>query len=101
MKLTVEIDNLTDAQAEALQEMFSMWMRLGGLGSSRYVAFYADGDGNFRPHVTVNGIPAVPTRWLTDEDRKKLWNRAEGDEVYWIDFDPIAWRMHGDEPSRK
>lgn len=86
----------TEAQALALQIMVERWNRLGGWGSSRFVAFYADGDGNFHPKATIEQPPEF--RSLTDDMRKhaeKLHTSADPplSELYLIDFDPIAWRL--------
>ena len=53
--INVEISNITEAQAIALEDMFRTWVSLGNNGSSRWTCFYADGDGNFRPSIKVDG----------------------------------------------
>ena len=85
-KIAVEIDNLTEAQEIALNDLFATWVTLGSWGSSRWTAFFADGDGDFRPKVTVNGEKPKTTELI---DRDKLW---QGDE-YRIDFDAIGWAL--------
>ena len=86
----VRIQNLTRAQLIALEDMFATWVFLGGIGSSRWTRFYADGDGNFRPRITVNGRKAEQTS-VIGADRK--WpNGSDGD--YEIDFDWVAWNLH-------
>lgn len=45
--------------------MLKLMERLGGLGSSRTVSFYADGDGDYRPKFEWNEKlpePASPTK---------------------------------------
>lgn len=84
--LTITMANLTEAQEIALHDLFATWQSLGGVGSSRWTSFYADGDGDFRPKITINGEKPKFTELL---DRKKLW---EGDE-YRIDFDSIGWAL--------
>lgn len=103
-KITIEIDNLTEAQALAIEDLLAQWQVLGGMGSSRWTAFYADGDGNFQPKVTVDGHKAefcelgVPPkeRWT------QLWEENEygnlnPHETYMIDFDAIAWALDKDK----
>lgn len=93
--ITVTIDNLTEPQRLALEDMFAMWMRLGGQGSSRWTAFFADGDGNFQPRITVNGERPKPCE-LTDPEKRWTCLRDElGNhiETYMLDFDPIAWAL--------
>lgn len=85
---------VTEPQALALQLMLETWNRLGSIGSSRYVAFYADGDGNFQPKATIEH----PWPTLTDEMRKTAVAKlavvdSRAMEAYFIDFDPIAWML--------
>jgi hypothetical protein len=90
LKLTVTME-VTVPQALTLKAMFEYWNRLGRIGASRYVAFYCDGDGNFRPECLVSTDRAVPG--LTDAIRKKsVVDDHDGDRKY--DFDPVAWLLH-------
>lgn len=89
-KLTVVFDGLTEAQKQALETMFHEYKYLCSVGSSRYVSFMVDGDGNFRPKITVNGEEPKFSEHLT---REEIWH---GDECR-IDFDTIAWRLHDDQ----
>lgn len=93
MKMTIEIDNLTEAQAIAIEDMMATWVVLGDLGGSRWTSFYADGDGNFRPKVNVNGKEAkfASTDLISEEERSEIWKGKE----YRIDFDKIAWKLRG------
>ena len=90
-KIIIEIDNITEAQSIALQDLFATWVSLGNMGSSRWTSFFADGDGNFRPEIKVNGEKAkyAAKDIITDEKRKELWKGNE----YKIDFDFIAWKI--------
>lgn len=81
--ITVQINNITEAQAIALEDMFATWVYLGNIGGSRWTAFFADGDGNFRPKITIDGLKPQFTDLI---DRDKLWETDE----YRIDFDSIA-----------
>lgn len=100
-KLTVEFD-VTEAQALSLMSMFKYWNTLGGVGSSRYTAFYADGDGDFRPNCKWTTPENIE---LTDDVYKYAFlkihedpqkNKAElklsnGDAMF--DYDKIAWSL--------
>jgi hypothetical protein len=92
--LNIEISNLTLAQAEALETMLSEYVRLGSIGASRWVAFYADGDGNFQPQITINGHEPKFSKYLQHDD---VWERPDQiiicDQECRIDFDQIAWRL--------
>jgi len=111
-KVVIEIGNLTEAQSIALEDMMATWETLGHLGSSRWTAFYADGDGNFRPEIFFDGRKPEKTKHIPD---KLLWNdikvkvaptKENGltetvwhDEsgVYMIDFDDIGWKLRDSE----
>lgn len=88
-KLNIVIDELTEAQAIALEEMLYQFVSLGSMGSSRWVGFYADGDGNFQPQITVNGSKPKHSELCPKEE---IWRTDECR----IDFDPIAWKLRGD-----
>lgn len=93
---------VTIPQALALQSMFEYWNQLAGLGASREVAFYADGDGNFHPEAEYLFSEAVPE--LTDDLAKlaKVSYDDSGRDSYnrpqaLFDFDAIAWRIGTDD----
>lgn len=85
-KITVEIDNLTDAQAIALEDMFAEMVRLGNIGSSRLLAFFSDGDGNFRPKIKVDGKNAEKNKVFPEN---YFWDGYD----YKMDYDKIAWEI--------
>lgn len=93
---------VTIPQALALQSMFEYWNQLSGIGASREVAFYADGDGNFHPNAMCMFSEAVPE--LTDELRKiaripddNSGKDRHGSPLAFFDFDAIAWRIGHDD----
>lgn len=101
IKMIVTLD-VTIPQALALQAMFEHWNRLSSLGSSREVAFYADGDGNFHPHAEFTFSEGIPE--LTDELREmaRIPNDNSGKDRHgsplaFFDFDAIAWRIGHDD----
>src|ERR1700675_1734986 len=104
--LTVVIENVTEAQEIALNDLFATWQSLGSVGSSRWTAFFADGDGDFRPKITVNGEKAKFTELL---DRRTMWlsdsvvagSFAYGDDAYKIDYDWIGWKLQEKEDESK
>jgi hypothetical protein len=92
VKMKIEID-ATIPQALALQAMFEYWNYLGGVGGSRQVAFYVDGDGDFKPKCKISFDGEVPE--LTKEMAKMaIVKDMAGDRVY--DYDPIGWHLHKD-----
>ena len=100
--LTITMENLTEAQEIALNDLFATWQQLGGVGSSRWTAFYADGDGDFRPKITINGEKPKFTDLIPRDD---MWKSDEvvamrfytGDDAYKIDFDWIGWALQRKE----
>ena len=104
LRLTVHMD-VTKAQALSLMSMFRYWNALGGLGSSRYTAFFADGDGDFHPHCQTITEPYVKLSddmykyalaKLEKEKRGKMeLNLDDGDAMF--DYDKIGWRLLTEE----
>jgi hypothetical protein len=47
--------------------------RLGGMGSSRWVHFYADGDGDFRPKFEWSEELPEETNPIRDTGDKEFW----------------------------
>lgn len=100
--LTVVIENVTEAQEIALNDLFATWQQLGSWGSSRWTAFFADGDGDFRPKITINGEAA---KFTTLIDRSVFWSPDkivalsfyEGGDAYKVDFDWIGWKLQEQE----
>ncbi len=96
VSMTIRLDGLTLPQAAALRAMFERMRQLGGLGGSRWVAFYSDGDGNFRPRPIYEFSHSAETieDWSAGECQ---WD-SNRDE-YGVDFDSIAWGHHNDGPT--
>jgi len=98
VKMTVEM-GVTIPQGIALQAMFKHWNRLASWGSSRMVAFYVDGDGDFKPKCSVTFAEEMPE--LTEELEKAacVCEDASPDagRQYQFDFDPIAWKLRDGE----
>ncbi len=89
IKMRVEME-VTISQALALQAMFEYWNHLSSLGSSRYVAFYVDGDGNFRPACKVLFSEDIPSL-TSDMAEQAVVGDNDGNRTY--DFDAIAWGL--------
>jgi len=102
-KLTITVDNVSQADAIALIKMFKYMQYLGNIGSSRMCSFFADGDGSFKPKVSFEypeELPEMPEITCTvDYDKiKKIYTRSyqssEGD--FLVDSDEIAWKIYHD-----
>lgn len=86
MKINVEFNNITKAQAIALEDMFAEMVRLGKIGSSRWLNFLSDGDGNFRPEILINNKEVSKNNIFPKEH---FWDK----DVYKMDYDAIAWQI--------
>lgn len=99
--MTIKLAGLTVAQAIAMKDMFEQMRILGGMGGSRFVGYYADGDGNFRPkpeyefsdYEDVIEQFAKPLDVDPLESGRKTWGEWT-DDMYLVDFDVVAWRLH-------
>ena len=91
-KLNIEISNLTEAQAIAIEDMFATWVKLSNIGGSRWASFYVDGDGNFHPEILINGEkPQIaPIDIISPIERDEMWKNNE----YRIDYDKIAQKIN-------
>ena len=93
MTITMEV---TEAQGLTLQAMFEYWNQLSGMGGSRMVSFYADGDGNFHPRCKIKFDKKLPE--LTGELKEAAIAHDDyGDRQY--DFDGLAWVLHDDQET--
>ena len=88
---------VTVPQALALQAMFEHWTRLGGIGASRMIGFYCDGDGNFQPKCKTSFNRKVPL--LTEEIIKAAKVNPRDKEGFDcdFDFDGVGWLLGKDE----
>ena len=85
MTLTVEIANISEAQASAIRDMLTTWVMLGNIGSSRNVQFYVDGDGIWHPRIKINGEEVTcpdAEGWIDTHERSET-----GDRYYFFDED--------------
>lgn len=93
MQVTFDV---TESQALALQSLFEQWNSLGGMGSSRWTGFYADGDGNFHPRCKIKYKHGIP-RKLNDDIIKageidhKQFGTSKGS--FFVDYDGIGWKL--------
>jgi len=94
VSMKIELSNLTKAQAIAIEEMFAIWKDLSSVGSSRYVAFFADGDGNFHPTIAIND--KLPTHKGNEVMGKDYFieQTVTKTSAYWVDFGPITWKLY-------
>lgn len=84
-RLDISITNLDEVQATEILRMLWLMQHLGHIGASRWLAFYADGDGAFKPNISVNkvSILALDNQNLTDDWED--WKRGSPEAFL---FDP-------------
>ncbi len=90
LTMTIVLENISEPQRLAIEDMLAYW-RESNRGYSRWMAFFVDGDGNFRPKITVNG---EPPKHQTEIEPGHFWTGKEpwrGE--YRMDFDAIAWKL--------
>ncbi len=103
MKLNIEIDNITEAQALAIEEYLAVWQFIGEQKDmSLWTSFFADGLRDFAPDIKVNG--EVPQRYMRDIGlRLGKVNILQTDEtpmlqnMYFIDYLKIQDLIDEDE----
>ena len=64
MKLEITIDNLSESQAKAIEDLLAVWQWLGDEKMSIWTSYFADGSLGFTPDIQVNGEP--PKRFMMD-----------------------------------
>lgn len=65
-KITVEISNITEDQAQAFRRLFAWMNSLGERGSTRRGILFYDGDGGARARIKVNS--GLEDYWSGDID---------------------------------
>ncbi len=101
MKLSIEIDNITEAQALAIEDIFATWLFLKEKKMSMWTAMFADGTNDFQPIITVNGEEAKKYMgdigWRVGKIGFKQDDTYLDDEMYLMDYERIQKIL--DEPS--
>lgn len=88
IKFTVSME-LTKPQAMAMQAFFEKWNSCAIMGQSRRIAFYVDGDGNFKPNCQIQCDEIQDE--MTDEIRELACCGAKVTDTIVYDFDKVAW----------
>ena len=100
MKINVEFDNLTEAQAVALEEYFAVWMFLKDKQMSMWTSFFVDTAIDFKPVVKINGED--PKRFMKDiglrvgKVKFVTDNGDVEDDMYLLDYERVAKALNDD-----
>ena len=73
MKFTIEVE-MEDRWVPHFLSMLKYMQRLGGIGSSREVTFYSDGDGDFRPKFQWNVCLPSDAEPINDDDGNRFYD---------------------------
>lgn len=103
-KLTIEIDNLTEAQAIAIEELMSVWQFISEKKFFYWTAMCIDGFVDWNLQIKVNG--KNPERYLEDiGDRtgKVQFEQPDGsllkEEMYFLDYMKIQHKLNEKKDS--
>ena len=88
VSMEIRLDDLTIAQAAALRIAFEQMKYLGSIGSSRYVCYFSDGDGNYRPKPQYKypGVSKEDVALIEKHGELGKAGKWEGDQFF-VDFD--------------
>lgn len=64
MKLNIEISNLTEAEALAIEDYFATWLFLKEKNMTLWTSFLVDCNGGFDPKITIDG--KEPEKYMGD-----------------------------------
>jgi len=101
MKIKIEIDNLTEGQAIAIEEFFAVWQFLNEKNMSIWTAFFVDCQGKFIPSIKVNGHK--PERFMKDIGTRVgaiKFVTEEGDkpdQIYLLDYERVEKALKDDK----
>lgn len=73
MKFTIEAE-MKDRWVPHFLSMLKYMQQLGGLGSSRTVAIYADGDGDFRPKFKWDDALSSDAKPIKDDKGDRIYD---------------------------
>lgn len=73
MKFTIQVD-MPDRWVPHFLAMLKYMEQLGGMGGSRKVCFYADGDGDFRPKFKWNKFLPSEAEPVSDKDGDRFYD---------------------------
>lgn len=97
-RLTIILDHISVPQAIAFKKFFEFMQTTGQVGSSRWAAYFADGDGDFKPKI----VAFYHDKTLAESEKKmQIIEHIKDEEVIGIDYDSIAWELREKENKTK
>lgn len=98
MKLTITIDNITEAQAIAVEELMSVWQFISDKKFFYWTAFAIDGFLDWNPKIKVNR--RKPRRYMEDiglrSGKIKIVQSDDSlvdEEMYFLDYYKIQKKL--------
>lgn len=98
-KVTIEIENVTEAQALALEELMATWQFISDKKIFYWTAFLIDGFLDWSPKIIFNG--REPQRYMEDiglRAAKVKFEQFDGslldEEMYFLDYQKIQNKLN-------
>lgn len=94
-KFEVSFKNISSRQKDALILLFKRMFENGKCGHTEVIGFMSDGDGDFRPDISINGQPVkdIPIPYIGENEIEAL-ERLPGIANLPIDFYVSEGMMH-------
>ena len=103
IKLNITIDNLTKAQAIAIEDMLAVMELTSLLGNDRFVGYYVNPSEGFRPEILINGSSPQKTKLINTNKcyhsiKIKVAPTVENGlkETTWVDEDNVYLADNGE-----
>lgn len=103
-KLTIEIDNLTEAQAIAIEELMAVWKFISEKKFFYWTAMCIDGFVDWNLNIKVNGKD--PERYMGeigDRTGKVKFEQPDGtllkEEMYFLDYMKIQHKLNEEKET--
>lgn len=96
--ISVKIDNIDEEQKLALEIFFDTMQFLGNAGGSRWLCFYSDGDGNYKPKIKIDGSDIKIPKEI---DLKEFWDNDEMRIDYARFYDSVVKMSDAPETAYK
>lgn len=106
MKVNITIDNLTEAQAVAIEELLAGWQLIGDSNDiSIWTGFYCDGKKDWNPKIKFNR--SKPKRFMLDIGQRlgkvKMLQHDDAEifqQMYFVDYLKIEEAFSNDNTNK-
>jgi len=70
VEFKIKVSGITRRDAKRLSGLLRTMQYLGGIGASRVVNFYCDGDGDFRPKFEIEEAYFTKKEWIKEGQKR-------------------------------